>query len=117
MPRRSQLTIEPPKPKGTKVEYLYRDYGNWKFWGEFYLAGTLTFEEIRHLLFDDLWFVPQAIGIESLTPEISTKDDHWLHEIHEVSLAPPMKPLMSTQDFINRLKWAHDKGWWNLCPW
>ena len=117
MRRRNQTLIGPAKPNGTKIEYLYRDYGNWKFWGEFYLAGNVTFDQIKNLLFDGLWFVPEGIGIESLRPEISSRDDHWLHEIHAVSLAPRANPLMTAEDFVGRLRWAQHKGWWNLCPW
>ncbi len=106
MPVRKRLFFGPPKPNGTKVEYLYRDAGNWKFWGEFVLSGAVTFAEIEVLLFDRLWFTPEEIGVESLTPKIRNEDDHPLHEIHEMTLVPTADALMTAEEFIARLEKA-----------
>lgn len=117
MIKRPPDTIGPPKPNGSIVEYAYRDAGNWKVWGEFALSGTLAFSEIENLLHDQLWFVPDAIGIKSLVPEIRNMDDHPLHEIHGIRLAQVDEPLMSREWFIMRLQWGFKKGWLALCPW
>lgn len=70
----------------TKVEYLYRDYGNWKFYGEFLLSGEFDLEAARPFLFDQDKFIPREVGLKSLTPKKMNEDDHWLHEIVDKKL-------------------------------
>jgi hypothetical protein len=102
----------------TKVEYLYRDYGNWKFYGDFVLEGRFDLEEARQYLFDDLKFVPNEVGVPSLRPNKINEDDHWLHEILETSVIDePLLSLMSCTEFTRRLKQANEVGWLMLCPW
>ncbi len=117
MTTQTEGDVVPPEPNGTVVEYLYRDASNWKYWSQFSLTGTLAFAEFENLLHEHLWFVPQAIGVESLTPKIRNQDDHSLHEIHEVRSAPVVQPLMSAEEFVCRLKYAQRAGWFNFCEW
>jgi hypothetical protein len=104
----------------TKIEYLYRDYGNWKFWGEFWLDGTVKLHDIKPYLLDEVSFVPRELGIPSLTPEKINEDDHWLHEVVAVSLddrPADNATILPSELFLSRLRAAHAKGWYNLCPW
>lgn len=102
----------------TNVQYLYRDYGNWKFWGEFNLKGSFDLNEARKFLFEEEKFIPREVGLPSLTPQKTNADDHWLHEIVETSpVFTPAETIMSADDFMNRLKSAHSNGWLQLCPW
>lgn len=104
----------------TKIEYLYRDYGNWKFWGEFWLSGFITHDDMKPYLLDEGLFVPRELGISSLTPKKINEDDHWLHEVIEVTHNQRLKKgafIMPSEIFLSRLKTAHAKGWYNLCPW
>jgi hypothetical protein len=102
----------------TKVEYLYRDYGNWKFYGEFILDGCFDFDEARKYLYEEVKFVPKEVGVPSLMPRDLNEDDHWLHEIVETSISDEfLSPLMSSMEFTRRLKKANEVGWLMLCPW
>lgn len=104
----------------TKIEYLYRDYGNWKFWGEFWLNGIVKLDDIKPYLLDEASFVPRELGIPSLTPEKINEDDHWLHEVVAVSLDERPEDgatILPPELFLSRLISAHTKGWYNLCPW
>lgn len=102
----------------TKVEYLYRDYGNWKFYGDFILQGQFDLDEARQYLYEELKFVPNEVGVASLMPRDTNEDDHWLHEIVETSFSDETLPaLMSNTEFIRRLKKANSVGWLMLCPW
>lgn len=106
------------RPVATNVQYLYRDYGNWKFWGEFNLKGNFDLNEARKFLFEGEKFIPGEVGIPSLTPEKTNSDDHWLHEIVETSLVSvSVEMVMSANEFMSRLKSAHARGWLQLCPW
>lgn len=102
---------------GTAVEYLYRDAGNWKFWGKFSVTGNLSFEDIRPFLLDNLWFVPQAVGVPTLTPAIRNQDDHCLHEIYMLTPIQLSFSLMTAGDFLDSLKAANKKSWWQLLTW
>lgn len=59
--------------QNTVFEYLYRDAGNFKTYGQLILGGTSSDAEqvIRRCLEGDGQFVAEQIGIPSLCPE------HW----------------------------------------
>ena len=103
----------------TKVEYLYRDYGNWKFYGEFLLSGEFDLEAARPFLFEGDKFIPREVGLKSLTPKKTNEDDHWLHEIVDTKFIAKTraKPLMRSDEFMQLLKKADAMGWLELCPW
>ena len=109
--------IGPRLPLGTHVFYMYRDYSNWNFYGEFYLAGRCQLEDFTQYLHEGCYFVPHLIGIESLTPEKMNEDDHWLHEIIKTEYAKPEKPILTSKKFISRLKDCYNKDWILLCTW
>jgi hypothetical protein len=112
-----KLALGSSKIKGTRVEYLYRDAGNWKFWGEFDLAGNLTMRAVEKWLLPDNLFVPDAVGIASLVPEIRNNDDHPLHAIWSMRRAMVSRDAIQAADFLERLKKGFEIGWFELCPW
>jgi hypothetical protein len=105
--------------KFTHVEYRYRDYGNWKFYGEFVLSGVFDLEAAKPYLFEEMQFIPREVGLDSLTPKEMNEDDHWLHDIISTKIISKTdtKPLTSSREFIKRLKKASSIGWLELCPW
>lgn len=70
----------------TKIEYLYRDRGNYKIWGEATLHENLTETELRARCLDGLYFSPDDWGIPDLRPQLwkqfgyDTDLDHDFHE-------------------------------------
>ena len=67
-------------PRNTIVNYMYRDAGNYKFYGNFCLSGLLSISEIEPYLINGEYFVPIEIALPSLVPEQMNSDDHLLHE-------------------------------------
>ena len=70
-------------------EYLYRDAGNFKAWGQLLLEGTLTeaqVAEIRSRFDGGEYFIAEQIGIPALYQELwaysdgPTESDHVWHE-------------------------------------
>ena len=103
----------------TLVEYRYRDYGNYKFHGEFLLTGELSFRAARKSLYEQRMFIPHKVGIPNLIPSVMNEDDHWLHEITSISVSEEasVEPLMSSKEFLKRIKSCNTAGWLLLCPW
>jgi hypothetical protein len=88
-------------------EYLYRDAGNFKAWGELLLGGALTNEEIARLTarFDDgELFIAEQIGVPTLYEKLwqecqcdpSEELDHVWHEFSAIRAA--------TDEDLSRLK-------------
>ncbi len=79
-------------------EYLYRDAGNWKAWGQLLLAGPPNESEISLLcasLESEKFFIAEQFGIPTLFQKLwvqsggPTQDDHPWHEFAGVRLASP----------------------------
>jgi len=97
----------------TKIVYLYRDASNYKYWGEFHLSGSLELADVRPLLFQDEYFLPEKIGVQRLTPACMNSDDHDLHEFvsAERVAEAPCPTDAPANEFINRLRKASSGGW------
>jgi hypothetical protein len=75
----------------TVFEYLYRDGGNFKFWGTVLVKGTFS-EEVQNTitscLIDGLWFVAQDVGLPELFEGVTkwgpSDLDHPWHEMAEL---------------------------------
>lgn len=76
-------------------EYLYRDASNYKAYDHFLLQGAADathVASIRKLVNEEIFFIPEQIGIPSLRHELykysngPTEDDHCFHEV--VDLRP-----------------------------
>jgi hypothetical protein len=96
-------------------EYLYRDAGNYKLWGEVVFTNKqgLTIdkieEKIRRLLIDNEYFEAEKIGIPVLRFEIHDPElDHQLHEFVRVT-APSVQAGESGRHDIGDLILALEK--------
>ncbi|HWY16951.1 MAG TPA: hypothetical protein VNX86_17600 [Rhizomicrobium sp.] len=99
--------------KTRKITYLYRDAGNYKFWGEFCVLGELSLDNLRPHLFGSEYFVPEKIGIPSLVPESQNDDDHLLHEFHSIEPTEPALCPFTADELIERLRTANASGWFS----
>jgi hypothetical protein len=85
------------------MQYLYRDEGNYKNWGEIVLSNpsNLPLQRIEQMLsdalFEGLYFVADSAGLPDLHfTEGSTALDHDWHELH--GLAETKDPVSDTGD-------------------
>lgn len=106
----------------SKVTYLYRDASNYKFWGDFFLSGSIARSDFEMHLFDTEFFIPEVIGIQSLCPKEFGEDDHFLHTIEDIELiyyeyARPTDIKMSALEFIARMKKVSCSGWFSAIEW
>ena len=71
-------------------EYLYRDAGNFKNWGEVIFSNKSNIPlaeietEIRTNLIDGQFFVAEEVGVPTLYFDERTEDDHGWHEFDGV---------------------------------
>jgi hypothetical protein len=98
-------------PPNTIVTYCYRDASNYKFWGEFVVAGEFKREDIRAYLFDSEWFVPEKVGLIHLLTEPWNSDDHILHELHEFESTPRTDCICDAKKMVERFKAASETSW------
>lgn len=96
-----------------KVVYLYRDAGNYKFWGEFNVRGELSLDDLGPHLLDGEYFVPQQIGVLSLVPQVRNDDDHLLHEFCQIEPAPTGPYLCTSRELLTRIRRANAQGWFS----
>jgi hypothetical protein len=101
----------PARLRTYKVTYLYRDAGNYKFWGEFCILGDLSLSDVRPYLFDHEYFVPEQVGLPSLVPEVQNDDDHSLHEFFDIRPSEPGRHLCTSEELIARVRKADERGW------
>lgn len=99
-----------------EVTYLYRDAGNYKFWGRFNVLGDLSLNELEPYLLDREFFVPERIGLPSLVPEARNDDDHLLHEFVDVELVKPkageaVPYVLTSAELVDRIRRAHAGHW------
>lgn len=89
----------------TRIGYMYRDGGNYKFWGSCVLRGVVAAEDITPYLIDGEYFIPQHVGLRSLTPEVRNEDDHMLHEFLSFeSTSDAANAATPANIFIDRMK-------------
>ena len=98
----------------TRVCYCYRDASNHKFWSEFILEGKFAREQIQEYLFDEEWFVPEQVGLNHLLTAPWNKDDHILHEIHEVEATSRQDCICSAREMVERFKQAQARDWFEV---
>lgn len=96
----------------TKIQYQYRDAGNYKWWDEIIVAGILFKDDLTPYMFDREFFIPSRIGLKDLQPRCQatgridwTDDDHLLHEIIQCTLTKE-KPTasISADELLERFK-------------
>jgi len=107
-------------PQYTIFEYLYRDAGNYKSWGELLLSGTSSQYEADNLiacLETDNLFVTEQVGIPPLYENLwalsggKTEDDHAFHEFIQLRPAAAnevddMKAFATVGELLQRFKQA-----------
>lgn len=100
-------------------EYLYRDAGNNKLWGEILLSNREGMDvrraedAIRSSLIDGEFFVAEDVGIAPLRFENRDHDlDHGWHEFHALQAAYEARgeePLCDLADCLQKMKAASEK--------
>jgi hypothetical protein len=95
----------------TEITYLYRDASNYKFFGSIVVAGRIEIADIEGCFFDSEFFVPEAVGLPSLVPEVTNEDDHLLHTIVAMeSTDKPASPIFAA-NLINEFRRRAEIGW------
>jgi hypothetical protein len=97
----------------TKINYLYRDEGNWKYRGSFIVEGAVTLNDLRTFLIDHEWFVPSKVGLKHLLSDSWGTDDHLLHEFVGFEETSDQKCICSTRELIARFARASKTGWFS----
>jgi hypothetical protein len=112
--------------KNILFEYLYRDAGNWKQYGQavFTNIGESPLAnieaQIRAALHDGQWFLAEKIDLETqFIGDHNTDDDHPWHEFDKVSetnLSPSDPafidgPRRDIAQFIRAMQAWHQMGW------
>ena len=70
----------------TRIEYLYRDDGNYKKYYSFVLNGEIMLEQLTQYLHEGSYFIPSQIGLPDLqTSPLSVHDHIW----HELDIVEP----------------------------
>lgn len=116
--------------KNTAFHYYYRDGSNYKLFGKVILQGALTTEEklsVSKHLYNGEFFIPSALGLESL-PDAEGwdrgPDDHPFHtfdEIEDTDLKPS-SDAPTAQEFLqkllnmNAIKWEKAASEWDKEP-
>jgi len=89
--------------RSAKTDYIYRDYGNYRFWGEFWLTDMVLRNDLEPFLFEGTQFVPVEVGVPSLMLAPRNDDDHWFHSIEDIlpdtAISPSSLVLDSTLFF------------------
>lgn len=97
-------------PAYSVFEYLYRDAGNFKAWGELLLEGALTDAEVARLTArfgEGELFVAEQIGVPALYEKLwrqcqcdpSDELDHVWHEFSEIRVA-------TAEDLVRLKPWG-----------
>ena len=111
-----------------KFNYLYRDGGNYKSWGEviFTNPNHLTLQEIDkclRLAFDqEIFFIASQVSIPEVFLYGNTslnEDDHCFHEYDSVELINELLssfPQKSISQFLEQVKHISKSGWQAFNP-
>lgn len=106
-----------------QFNYLYRDAGNYKSWGEVLFSNPddLTMEEIdsqmRSNFEEEILFIAHQINIPELflfTEQGLNDDDHCFHEYDSIELVERNEKKFdgrSIKEFLQQIKFASTSGW------
>ena len=114
--------------KNIKFVYLYRDGGNYKFWGEigFKNPTGLTVSEIdarvRIAVDQEIFFIANEVEVNELFPYLDgdlTEDDHCYHEYYSVE--ETMEKMTDQMNrtilgFLKQIEGASKSGWHAFNP-
>lgn len=114
--------------KNVKFNYLYRDTGNYKSWGEIIFTNPtrLSVDEIdnrlRKSFFHNELFIADQIGIPQVfmySQGSATTDDHCFHEYDSVELTDEESNDLdkrTIQNFLEQIEMAAIVGWRSFHP-
>ena len=103
----------------TRIEYMYRDASNYKAYGEAVLRGTISESEkgaIGKALYDGEFFIPEAVGLDSLVGILGEPDEEQDHPFHTIEgfsetedsptdLAPSAEEFVRAMLNMTRERW------------
>ena len=96
----------------SKIFYMYRDAGNYKFYHEVIIHGQLKFEELKPYFHDHDFFIPSQLDWPELQPESLTPDDHIWHQIYDVEKTNDEATInISSDTLIKRFLDLSLKSW------
>lgn len=107
----------------TRIEYVYIDGSNYKFWRTVVVAGEVSFEDIAATLFDGRYFVASIVGLPDPRSDVDgynpDGDDHYLCRLtsssfqsttDDANVKIDVKELI--QRFVNE-GGGDGRGWFN----
>lgn len=98
----------------TKVEYLYRDGGNCKFFGHCIVSGHFDRELVKMYMIRSDFFVAETVGLPHLLNVPRNDDDHELHEIVGTESTVDGEPGCTADEMVARFKSASERGWFGV---
>jgi hypothetical protein len=106
------------EPKGVLVEleYLYRDAANFKVRSRAILCGALSIHDLQPYLYEGEFFLPELVGLCSLTSTTMTSDDHPWHELGGVQSVSSGESLMGASELVSRFKFQSSLTWGQWTP-
>ena len=98
--------------KNSKIYYMYRDAGNYKFYHEVIIRGKLSLEDLKPFFHDHDFFIPTQFGWPDLQPEPLTDNDHIWHQIYEVESTNEKETYnISSNELISKFRNLSSKNW------
>jgi len=95
-----------------RIDYEYRDAGNYRRGGSWTVPGTADEAALIETLTSDGFFVPDAVGIPMLTPGGGEWDDDVDHSFHSIqSVTQTDQPIDEDRDFDAVLKAFASADW------
>ena len=106
----------------TRIDYLYRDSGNYKTYNSIVIAGTLTKEQIDSILScldEGEFFLPAQVGFpEERSSDYDPSCDHPWFELNRFGFSETNEPVTSDVSITAAQlpeKFQSMKGKWNDC--
>ncbi len=99
----------------TRLDYMYRDAGNYKYYNSIVLCGRLSLANLREYLHEHEFFIPCVVGLDDLHPIPTTADDHIWHEFVEIGNTdnPPTIDI-SSKTLLFRFHIAKELDWMEM---
>jgi len=106
----------------TRLSYMYRDGGNYKFYADCVVAGRVTWEELKAYVDNDFCFIPFNAGLPcgqagaQKYASFPDDTDHVYNEMYEdgssveATKATPTV-LMTAKQLLAKFKEQHEKSW------
>lgn len=97
----------------TRLNYLYRDAGNWKVWQDVVLPGRMTDEIYQELVSccEDgrELFIPEQVGLDLIREWETTEDDHPYCELGDFEIVNDSPTTdMTIEELLDNFRKAKD---------